>query len=77
MSRLLPRFTNTRIEDEQKITQIILEVGEVEETQTVARATLPGDTRRLRGIPSIARGVAGACPGTNPLSALMASEARR
>jgi hypothetical protein len=29
-------------------------------------ATAPGDTRKLRGIPAIARGVAGHIPGTNP-----------
>lgn len=29
-------------------------------------ATAGGDERKLRGIPSIARGVAGAIPGTSP-----------
>ena len=33
-----------------------------------------GDQQRLRLIPAIARGVAGAIPGTNPLQALLAKE---
>jgi hypothetical protein len=45
-------------------------VSESESVQTVTRATLPGDTRRLRGIPCIARGVGGTSPGTDPLLAL-------
>lgn len=31
-----------------------------------AGGTLPGDTRRLRGIPAIGYGVSGAIPGTRP-----------
>jgi hypothetical protein len=34
--------------------------------QPAAGATAPGDTRKLRGIPAIARGVTGAIPGTTP-----------
>ena len=67
---LLPRFTDHRIEDERKIARIILETGEAP-AATVARATLPGDTRRLRGIPSVARGVAGVSPGTDPYAETM------
>lgn len=33
---------------------------------TAPTATLPGDERRLRGIPAIGRGVAGAINGTRP-----------
>lgn len=40
---------------------------------TVQRATLPGDTRRLRGIP-VAGGACGTSPGTDPLHALLARE---
>jgi hypothetical protein len=37
----------------------------------------PGDTNaRMRNLPVIARGVAGAHPGTAPLGALLAKEAR-
>lgn len=32
----------------------------------ITAATAGGDTRRLRGIPTIARGVTGAIPGTQP-----------
>ena len=73
MSHLLPRFhaTTERMEDQRKLGRVLLEVGEREVTATVARATLPGDTRRLRGIPVCARGVAGVSPGTNPLAQVL------
>ena len=69
MSHLLRRFhaQSERIEDERKIGRIVLE-ARGEEAKTVARATLPGDNRRLRGIPVVARGVAGVSPGTDPAS---------
>jgi hypothetical protein len=66
---LLPRFNRTteRIHDQQTIARVILESTPTETTTpTVQRATLPGDTRRLRGIPAIGYGVDGAIPGTNP-----------
>lgn len=65
---LLPRFFRftERAESERKIARIILEAGLNEVPPTVARVTLPGDTRRLRGIPAIGRGVAGVSPGTHP-----------
>ena len=37
-----------------------------QQTETVCSATLPGDARRLRGIPAIGRGVSGAIFGTRP-----------
>lgn len=69
---LLPRFTaaTERIEDERKIARVLLESESAEVPHTVARATLPGDNRRLRGIPCIARGVSGVSPGTDPLLAV-------
>lgn len=72
MSLILPRFyaAMQRIEDERRLGRILLESTTAEVPPTVARATLPGDTRRLRGIPCIARGVRGASPGTNPSDAL-------
>ncbi len=33
-----------------------------------------GDSRRLRGIPAIGRGVDGSIPGTDPLEAYLAKE---
>lgn len=36
-----------------------------------------GDEQRLRMIPAIARSVAGAIPGTNPLTELIRKESRR
>lgn len=72
MSRILPRFSATwqRIEDERKVARIVRESEGSEIPKTVARATLPGDNRRLRGIPCVARGVAGVSPGTDPRSAI-------
>jgi hypothetical protein len=35
-------------------------------TEAVKGATAGGDERKLRGIPAIARGVAGAIPGSSP-----------
>jgi hypothetical protein len=75
MSHLLPRFTaaSQRIEDERKIGRIVLESRDAEQPRTVTRATLPGDMRRLRGIPIACRGVGGVSPGTDPLAALLRS----
>lgn len=68
MSQLLRRYTarSERMEDERKIGRIVLESTAMVLPTTVARATLPGDNRRLRGIPVVARGVSGASPGTDP-----------
>jgi hypothetical protein len=67
---LLPRFNrfSEKLEDERKIAKVLMESDGVEIPKTVARATLPGDNRRLRGIPCVARGVAGVSPGTDPLA---------
>lgn len=67
--RHLPRFhvQHERIRDQQKLARILLETGEAAPTQT-AGSTAGGDARKLRGIPAIARGVAGAHPGTAPHS---------
>ena len=73
MTPLLPRFHRRQleVEDRAAIERIVQEA--VSETSTVARATLPGDTRLLRGIPVCAFGVAGVSPGTDPLGALLRS----
>jgi hypothetical protein len=39
--------------------------------------TAAGDSRTLRGIPAIGRGVSGTMPGTSPMGALMRSERPR
>lgn len=80
MSHLLPRFhaASERIEDERKIGRVILNSGEAPEPVKNPRRALakPGDPRVLRAIPVIARGVGGTVPGTEPLAALLAFEAR-
>lgn len=68
MSRILSRFDAHRehLDDERKLARILLETGEHAPITTVTRATLPGDIRRLRGIP-VAGGACGTSPGTDPL----------
>lgn len=75
MSHLLPRFHRRTLErqDAAAVERAVRE--SVDATpQTVARATLPGDTRRLRGIPVCAMGVSGTAPGTDPLGELVRRE---
>jgi hypothetical protein len=74
-TQLLPRFwaRQERIEGMEKIARIVLEADAVEAPATVQRATLPGDMRRLRGIPISVRGIGGTSPGTDPVSVLLAS----
>ena len=76
MNHLLPRFhaTTERMEDERKIGRVVLDSQDAEVPKSVVRATLPGDTRRLRGIPVVVRGVGGVSPGTDPLAALLRTE---
>lgn len=71
MTRILPRYLDTTHEDERKLARILLETGEEAPPATVTKATLSGDTRRLRGIPAIGYGVGGATPGTNPEQAAL------
>lgn len=70
MSRILPRFYRhtQAAEDNARIARILLETGAhaPEPVATRSRATLPGDTRRLRGIPVVGRGIPGTSPGTDP-----------
>ena len=68
MSHPLPRYLDTRAADERKLARILLE-SDATEIVTVTKATLPGDTRRLRGIP-VAGGACGTSPGTDPYHAL-------
>ena len=65
---LLPRFNAAmeKVRDAEKIGRILRETGDPGPVATVSRATLPGDTRRLRGIPCVARGVPGLQPGSSP-----------
>jgi hypothetical protein len=65
-----------QVEDQAKLERILAEVVD-EEPSSAAGATAPGDSRRLRGIPAVGRGVAGAIQGTNPVAELMRRESRR
>lgn len=73
MAQRLPRWTNTTHTDALKLDKII---GTTTTTETITvhtKATLPGDTRRLRGIPVVG-GIGGTSPGTDPLGALLHKE---
>lgn len=79
MSRLLPRYTTsiTYHADQLKIDKIIGTSTAAEITVTTkTKATAPGDSRKLRGIPVVG-GVSGTSPGTDPLAAVIAKERRR
>lgn len=67
MTQILARFhrRTQAIRDAQKLARILLETGDPAPPPTVTRATLPGDRRRLRGIP-VAGGACGTSPGTDP-----------
>jgi hypothetical protein len=71
--RLLPRF-NARAEraaSEARIARILLETGAASgPPSTVAKATLAGDRRRLRGLPMVGAGP-GAIAGSQPEAALL------
>jgi hypothetical protein len=68
MSVLLPRFYRHQQEAAQRAVDRAVEESVDTTPVTVARATLPGDNRRLRGIPVCTFGVQGTAPGTDPLA---------
>jgi hypothetical protein len=72
MSILLPRYYRSQLarQDALAVDRAVRESIDVS-PQTVARATLPGDTRRLRGVPVCTFGVQGTQPGTDPLGELL------
>lgn len=72
MTPILPRF-HRRQQQREAEANIERAVRESVDTtpQTVARATLPGDNRRLRGIPVVGFGIGGTAPGTDPLGELV------
>ena len=61
--RHLPRY---RPDQHQLIRAAVDDAVGVELEPPATHATAPGDTRKLRGIPAIGYGVAGAIPGTAP-----------
>lgn len=75
----LPRFFAElqRIDDERKLARILLETGETAPPKQAAGATSGGDWQRLRGLPAIGRGCAGAIRGTDPLGEVLRRERRR
>lgn len=64
MSHLLPRYYKRTLE-RQDAAAVDRAIAESVQPETAPRATLPGDRRRLRGIP-VAGGACGTSPGTDP-----------
>jgi hypothetical protein len=80
VSRILERFRRAQAEREarEQVDLILREVGELDDDAPLElRGTAAGDSRRLRGLPAIGRGVSGTMPGTSPHGALLAKESRR
>jgi hypothetical protein len=79
-ARLLPRFyaRAQEAERQRRIAEITAkaEANAPDQPETVVRATLPGDSRRLRGIPVIG-GVSGTSPGSDPLAEALRRERQR
>lgn len=73
MTQILPRFYRRQLEAEDAAA-VDQAIADSVNPETAPRATLPGDTRRLRGIPIFTRGVNGTAPGTDPVAALLSSE---
>jgi hypothetical protein len=71
MNPLLPRFHRRQLDAQDRAAVDRAVQDSIPETSTVARATLPGDTRRLRGIPICAMGVQGTSPGTDPVAEVL------
>lgn len=72
-ARLLPRFRAhvEAIERATKIDAIIRLVGaNTVDVRAVTLASAGGDSRKLRGIPCLAKGVSSTMAGTNPQAAL-------
>ena len=80
MPELLPRYRASieRIEDDRRIAKILLEGDEVEPVLGMPlRRSADGHNRdRRRGLPVVSKGIGGTSPGTDPVSALLAKEAR-
>ncbi len=80
MPEPLPRFNRQlqELEDKRKLEKLLLESAEVEnESGVPVRRSADGHNRdRRRGLPLITRGVGGASPGSDPVAALLAKEAR-
>lgn len=68
MSQPLPRYyaRTLQAQDQRMVARAVLDSGGPAPPRITPGVTLPGDSRRLRGIPAIGRGVQGCIPGTNP-----------
>ena len=81
MADILPRFyrRQQQIDDARKVARIILETGcSYEEAGGKLVNGADGHNwQRMRGLPIVARGVRGTAPGTDPLGALLAKEAKQ
>ena len=82
----LPRYLDAlqeRAAWERKLARILIATGEPAATRRkgprgrmIGFRSAEDDLARLRALPAVAPGVAGAIPGTDPLRALLAKERR-
>lgn len=68
MTEILPRFYREQLAalDAARLDEILAESTAV--VAPIGGATLAGDTRRLRGLPVIGRGIGGTSPGSDPFN---------
>lgn len=77
MSRPLPRFTNTTIQDQQKIIEITGGTNNTPPITTTPHSWQQPNPADLRGIPCLARGVGGTIQGTNPIAETIRRDQQR
>ena len=75
-SRCLSYRRQLQAEDAAKVTKIVAQAAEFEESASAVGATSGGDAARLRGLPAVSRRTSGAVSGTDPVRALLAKERR-
>lgn len=78
MSRPLPRYLEQAIEHDPLEAMLAQRQAEHEQARAAANEGRPldADPQDLRGIPCLAKGVAGTSPGTNPTTAIHRLERR-
>jgi hypothetical protein len=77
VSQHLPRYRRVQLEDAAKLERVLSETGAEQPEPEVRPSARGGDWRRMRGLPIVSRGVAGAIPDTNPARAVLEIELRR
>jgi hypothetical protein len=74
-----PRYLRQQLEalDNAKVDRVVRQVEALPEEVEVQPSARGSDWRRMRGLPLVGAGVAGASPGTHPARAVLEMEFRR